>query len=279
MDPETTGLVEDYVRRLRRSMRGATPDVIDEGAREIRAHIDDALAANEDAGVGSVLAVLERLGPPEEYGRDLALYMMVEAGYRRWSLRHMVRSTLFWALSTVVGGLVVSLFGLAYALALAMVGAAAARHAWLLGLERIVGATDPRAVLPRPLSDAAPIALLAAGAGLLAVLTIMARWFVGQYVRRARPHTLGGVEGGDEWVERTSRRILVIASVGFVVGVAAGAVGGTFAGGAPALLRTAPDFSASPLARLSGLGLAVLLLAPVLGVAWTVLAQRARGGN
>ena len=194
MDAETARIVEGYVRRLRRSMRGATPDIIDEGEREIRAHIDDALAAQDEAGVGAVLDVLERLGPPEDYGRDLALYMMVEAGYRHWSLRHMVRSTLFWALSTMVGALVVSLFGLAYALALAMVATTVAQHARLLGLESVAAVADPRVVLPRPLSDGAPLALLAAGVALLVLLTIMVRWFVGQYVRRARPHTLGGAE-------------------------------------------------------------------------------------
>ena len=49
MTDELVRITEDYVARLRRSMRGATRDVADESEREIRAHIEDALADRDAA--------------------------------------------------------------------------------------------------------------------------------------------------------------------------------------------------------------------------------------
>lgn len=265
-EPELDRIAEDYLRRLRRSMRGATPDVVGEAEREIRGHIEDAMRVRDRRSVGALLDVLDRLGPPEDYGRDLALYMMVETGYRRWSVHHMVRSTLFWALSTVVGGVVVLLFGLLYALGFVMVG---------VGLLEMLGGDRAGQLLPRPLTDASPPALALLGVILLLLLTALVRWFVGQYVRRARPHTIVGAAGADDgWVDRTSRRILAAAAAGFVVTVVAGVASGALQPDALAGLRRPPDFLASPLAFVSGLGLALLLLAPVVGVLWTVIVER-----
>jgi hypothetical protein len=251
-------------------MRGATPDVVEEVDREIRAHIEDALAARGDETVGALLDVLDRLGPPEEYARDLALYMMVETGYHQWSVRHMVRSTMFWALSTAVGALVVMLFGLACSLGLAMIAAG------------LLGATDYNAagtLLPRPLAYITPMALIAIGTALLAGLATLVRWFVGQYVRQARPHTLGGADAEEGWVQRTSRRILTVAASGFAVTVVAGVASGALKASALGWPPKAPDFTGSPLAIVGGMGLAVLLCAPVLGLLWTVLAERGKPGT
>jgi hypothetical protein len=267
MSPEMQRIVEDYLARLRRAMRGVTPDVVDEVTREIRAHIDDALSARRANSVSDLLDALDRLGPPEEYARDLGLYMMVDRGYREWSLPHMVRSTAFWALSTVVGAVVVLIFGLLYALAGGLV---------LAGGQRIVA---PHLVLPLPpvLPGLAGGLLVAAGVVGIAVVTLMVRWFIGQYVLSARPHALGGAEADSDWAVRTSRRIIMLALAGLVITLLAGVAGGVDRLSPPYALRWPDDYFGSVAGFASFAGLTLLLLSPALGLAWTVM--RERGGT
>lgn len=272
MTDEMKRIADDYVGRLRRSMRGASPDVVAESEREIRAHIEDALAARGQPTVGALLDVLDRLGPPEDFGRDVALYMMVEAGYREWSLPHMIRSTLFWALSTLAGAVVVLIFGVLYAVAVVLVATAALI---IVGFEGF----GPGIPTPPAQTLKHPAVTMLAGLLLSVALTAVVRWFVGQYVKSARPHTLGGREAGDEWVDRTSRRILATACAGFAVTLVAGTVAGIYRFSSIRDLVLPPDYGASPMAILSGVGLLVLLLAPVLGVLWSVLAESRANGT
>jgi hypothetical protein len=115
---------------------------------------------------------------------------------------------------------------------------------------------------------------LVAGLVALAGLVAVARWFVGQYVRSARPHTLGGRDADAGWVRRTSGRIVALALVGFVLTQVFG-----FSSGVYSLLdwRRVPlpaDYLATPAGTASGIGLVVFLLAPVLGVLLTVVLER-----
>jgi len=272
MNPEMQRMIEVYAARLRRGMRGATPDAMREAEAEIRAHIEDALAARGASSVGALRDVLDRLGPPEDYGRDLVLYMMVDRGYREWSVPHMVRSTLFWSLTTLAGAVVVLIFGMLYALALSLITAGAMRVVapWAPPL----APSDAGGLPLGSLASAMPAAGLAAtGIALAATLTVIVRWFVGQYVIRARPHTLAAGDADGGWARRTGRRILLVAVTGFAVTLAAGFASGAyrFDGLRPAL---PPDYLASPLALLSAAGMVVLLLAPVLGMLWSALAER-----
>ncbi len=264
MTPEMRRITEDYLRRLRRCMRGVAPGVVEEVEREIRAHIDDALAARRSSGtVGDLLDVLDRLGPPEDYARDLGLYMMVDRGYRNWSLPYMVRSTAFWAISTVAGAVVVLVFGVSYMLAVWLV---------LAGLQRIAA---PGMALPMPQVLPGWPGWVLVGAGLLGglVLTLVVRWFTGQYVASARPHVLGGAPADTGWARRTSRRILMLAGAGFAISAVAGLASGVYRLAPPYHVRLPDDFLASPLSVASLVGLAVLLLSPVLGLLWTALAE------
>ncbi len=268
MSEEMRRIEDDYVGRLRRGMKGITSDVVDDVEREIRAHIEDALAAREAPTVGALLDVLDRLGAPEEYARDLGLYAMVDRGYREWSVPLMFRSTAFWALSTVAGAVAVLAFGLLYAASLAVTGAGLMR----LWQDLAPASYDLRYGRSLP---GAPTSLALPGGGLALVgLTMVVRWFVAQYVHSARPHTLGGRNADHAWVERTSRRIVVTAVMGLATSLLAG-----FASGAYGLrdLRSyhlPQDYLGSPLALLSGVGLLVFLLAPVLGLLWTAAFER-----
>lgn len=271
MNDEVQRVADDYIRRLRRSTRGTTRGEVDEIESEIRAHIEDALAARGEATVGALLDVLERLGPPEDYASDLGLYVMVDRGYREWSVPHMVRSTAFWSFSTVTGAVALLTFGLLFA------GAAVVTLAGLLrvvpdevfelvtGAQPLVGArADPGAA-----GLLVVVGLLSLG-GELAVV----RWFVGAYVRSARPDILGGGEADSGWVTRTSRRIVAAAGVGIVTALTAGLAAGIFRGGTKSNASPAAAYLSSPLALLSGLGTLVFLLAPVIGLLWTAAVER-----
>ncbi|MCE7939358.1 hypothetical protein DCC79_09490 [bacterium] len=263
--------VDHYVARLRRAMRGASPDVAAEIEREIRGHIEDALAARAAPAVGDLRDVLERLGAPEEYARDLVLYMMVDRGYRHWSLPHMLRSTVFWSLSTLAGAVVVLTFGVLYALALAAsVAATLAIIApdgwgarWAGDLAGVAGRSAP-----------APWLAAIGGPLALAGLTIVVRWFVGQYVRHARPHAVPASAAGD-WARQAERRILAIAGLGFATTLVAGFGSGAYRFDEAFRPALPPDYLGSPLGLVSGAGLLMLVLAPVLGVLWSIVSPAA----
>lgn len=263
--------IDDYLGRLRRAMRGASPDVIAEAEVEIRAHIEDALAAQSPPTPEDLESVLDSLGPPEAYARDLALYMMVDRGYREWSLPHMARSVAFWALSTLAGAVVVLIFAVLYGLGiwLTVIG-------WWSALAAPVRLpTGLGPFSPAPVDGLPPILRLLAGPLLLVGLTWLVRWFVGQYVRGVRPHlAVGAEQASGGWARRAERRILAVAGLGLGLTLVAGFASGAYRFGPGLAPRLPPDFGASPAAAASGLALGVLLLAPVIGVLWSVLVER-----
>jgi|GEM_PF-4267220 len=258
MTSELDRVRDDYLGRLRRALHRVTPDVAAETEQEIRAHIEDALAARGQATVGALLDVLERLGSPEDYAPDVALYMMVDRGYREWSLRHMIGSARFWALSTAAGAAVVLIFGLLYAFVLAAI-AAGIQH---VAADLVHPAGDGFHVLP----GVATWPLLTVGPAALVGLTGILRWFIGQYVQRARPMGLGGETTERAWASQTQRTILTLALIGLVVTMA----GGLLAQGIrfEQACRVHVDAAAlrSPMALVGYAGLALFFLAPVIGL-------------
>ncbi len=270
MSDRMARLREDYLVRLRRALEGVSADVVDEAVDEISTHIDDALAARPDGGEDELLDVISRLGPPEVYARDLGLYLMVDRGFRLWSVRHMIGSARFWALSTVAGAAVVMIFGLMFAFALAATAVGALHALFGVGIE---------APLVGPLFQRIPaFGLLAGGPLALIVLTFALRWFIGQYVRRARPHTLGGEAADAAWVSDSSRTIVVLAITGLVIMVAAGlAAGAARIDGSALVVDFAPLTESSPPAVAGWLGLALFFLAPMIGLLLTVARARRRG--
>ncbi len=245
--------------RVRACLRGVSPDVARELEQEIAAHIDDALAARHGSAA-DVSGVLDRLGPPEEYARDLALYLMVDRGYRDWSLPHMVRSTAFWGLSTVAGGIVVMAFaGLFFVGILTMVAGVAR---W--------GRLGAAAASWAP--GAPPSLLVVFGMAVVVAAAALSRWFIGQYVRRARPHAFGLEAAATGWADRALRRIVLSAATGAVAAVvgavAAGLTTGTASGSA-----LARDALASPGGILAIAGIGLVLLSPVVGLLWSAWAE------
>lgn len=269
MNVELNRIRADYLARLRRALRRVTPDVAAEAEQEIGAHIEDALAARGQLTVGALLDVLERLGPPEAYAPDVALYMMVDRGYREWSLRHMIGSARFWALSTAAGAVVVLIFGLLYAFTLAAV-AAGVQHV----LSDIV---TPDGGGFHVLPGVSAWALLTVGPTVLVGLTAVLRWFIGQYVQRARPMGFGSEDVGDgedrgradserAWASQTQRAILTLALIGLVVTVVGGLLSQGIRIEQACRVHVDPAALRSPMAVVAYAGLALFFLAPVVGL-------------
>jgi hypothetical protein len=261
-------LRRDYMTRLHRCLRGVSPDIAAGIEQEIATHIDDALAAHGATDEQALEDVLDRLGPPEDYAPDMALYLMVDRGYRDWSIPHMVRSAAFWGLSTLAGAVAVLAFGGLYLIAL-LVGAAGLRGIASAAGDRWTGL--PRygaagAVLAGPLERIPPVALLALGVLGVVGVTVVVRWFIGQYVRRARPHAFGMRDAGS-WSAEASRRIVLVAGTGVVLALAGLAVQAWALGSGSG----APGGGGAGVLLLAGLGTA--LLAPVLGLLWTAWAE------
>lgn len=276
MDERMASIRADYLSRLRLALDGVSADVVREVVDEFATHVDDALAARPGGGADALLDVIARLGPPEGFARDLGLYRMVDRGYRRWSIRHMIGSARFWALSTMTGTAVVLIFGLLYAIGLA---------ATAIGLIRALSGVGVEAPLLGPLFQNLPApGLLVAGPLALVVLTLALRWFIGQYVRRARPQglwgagpaTADGAEAADAaWVADTSRTIILLAMTGLLVVCIAGlAAGAARIAGSALVVDVAPLTVPSPSALAGWLGLTVFFLAPMLGLLLTVARDR-----
>jgi len=269
MNDDFARLRADYLVRLRHALRGVSRDTALEIEREIAGHIEDAMAARPQADIGSLLDVLERLGPPETYAPDLGLYMMVDRGYRAWSVRHMVGSARFWALSTAVGAIVVLIFGAMYAAALAVTGAGILR----LALD-VIG--NGAWSIPAPLHAVPTTALVIGGPAALAAITVLLRWFIGQYVRRARPGPWSDDDG--DWPERAARSVALFALVGLTLLAAAAVLAGAARledGGL--VLRLRPPTAPLSLSSVVGLvGLLLYFLSPVLGI---LTASRQRGSD
>jgi len=77
---EIDRLIRDYLENLKKSLRGIAEENVDEVVREIRTHIEDAVRSKTEGErppeLQTVQRVLEKLGDPKRYGRELAIAKM-----------------------------------------------------------------------------------------------------------------------------------------------------------------------------------------------------------
>lgn len=116
---EIIHLQKEYLERLRRLLRRAPPEIREDVLREVQSHIEDEWRSL-GGGLPALRIVLKRLGPPEEYGPDLALQLILLTGGNRRSLRPLVLAAIFWASTSLIGGVVVTGAALFFAFALGM---------------------------------------------------------------------------------------------------------------------------------------------------------------
>ncbi len=117
---EAERIQDEYLGRLRRMLRRVPADIREDAIDEVRSHIQDEWASL-GTNVTELQTVLERLGPPEQYGRDLALQLMLMRGHGHRTAMMLAWAALFWASTSVIGSLVVLAAALVFGFGVGMV--------------------------------------------------------------------------------------------------------------------------------------------------------------
>jgi hypothetical protein len=68
MTPAARQQLDDYLQRMRTALRGARPELAEEVEQSVREHIEIALEEWQEPASGTqMIAILDRLGPPEQW--------------------------------------------------------------------------------------------------------------------------------------------------------------------------------------------------------------------
>ncbi len=116
---ESDRITAEYLERLHRLLRRAPQEIREDALREVQSHIEDEWRVL-GGGISELRTVLERLGPPEEYGRDLALQLILLHSGRRLSPARLAVAVIFWASTSLIGVIVLISGTLAFAFAFGM---------------------------------------------------------------------------------------------------------------------------------------------------------------
>jgi len=116
--------VDAYLMRLRRSLGELPPEEVNEILREIRSHILDRAEASGELTDEKLMRILKELGQPEDIGPLYQAEAMVARARSSFSPLLILRTTIRWAMMSIVGFMtfIVGLFG--YGLALGFSGCA-----------------------------------------------------------------------------------------------------------------------------------------------------------
>jgi uncharacterized membrane protein len=113
--------VDTYLMRLRRSLGELPPEEVNDILREIRSHILDRAEASGELTDDKLAAILKELGQPEDIGPLYQADAMVARARSSFSPLLILRTTVRWAMISVVG-FIAFLFGLfGYAMALGLI--------------------------------------------------------------------------------------------------------------------------------------------------------------
>ncbi len=290
-NPEAERIQAQYLERLRRMLRRAPAGVREDALREVQSHIED-----EWQELGGDLPALEkalqRLGPPEAYGRDLALQLILLGGQDQRSpemagarLRRLGLAALFWTSTSLLGSVVVicaalvGLFGLG--MLLVAIVRLAGSPAYLIRADsfQAFGTNYERLAIPPDAWSPALVALV----GLLPSALIFAGLYRFYFLWvRSRLATRGLEMVSNRRplaLPRGWERQALAAMTGFAFfGAAACMIFSTISSlvpvGHPGPLSLPEDFFKTPLTFLAFLSGLVFLCAPVLGLLWAARQTR-----
>jgi len=270
-ESELGRLQGEYLKRLRRQLRGVPSGLREDAVHEVQAHIEDGCRQNPN-DVSALQAVLERLGPPEEYGHELGLQLMLQANQAHPSLNLMVWTGLFWASTSVVGAFVILGATLVYVIGLTFL------------IDGVVRLINPSAHLSLiRLNDFVlipawwPPLNMIIGTLIMYLLTfaliyLVRRWSVGKLNRRGLAATLNRetIVFPKGWERRATLAIIAVAVMGFLGCSIFGALGGLLPVGHFGPMSLPQDFFKNPLTFAAFLGMMAFLLSPGLGILWAV---------
>lgn len=266
-------LYTEYLNRLRRQLRGVPDAIREDAVREVQAHVDD--GCRESGGdVAALQVVLQRLGPPEDYGYDLGLQLMVQAARRQWSLPMLAWAGLFWASTSLVGAVAALGSLVLYVAGLAFLADGVVR---VLGLSVSIvswnGVTYPPAW--------PPLVNLALGAVLVVLVTGLLRRMVSAWgrsrlaARGLAPSTAQPTAAlPPGWDRHATSTMAVVALLGLGSCAVFGALGRLYPLGYSGSMSLPQDFFKNPLTVLAFLGILVFLASPALGILWVTRRSR-----
>ncbi len=276
---ETERIQAQYLERLRRMLERAPADVREDAVREVQSHIEDEWRAL-GGDLASLHAVLERLGPPESYGRDLALQLILTPirGQRSWI--RLGSAALFWASTSLVGAAAVLLVALTLGFAVGMLGVGIARlfgsRVMLINAAgyRVLTFQGERVSFP-PLAwsplEIIIVGLVPALVVLGSLYALSSVWLHSRLAARGLDAVIAPesrpLPSGWERSARFSMILVAIAGLGSCILLVL--LGNLVGIGRPGHLDLPADFWRSPVGILAFLSLLVFFSSPVLGLLWS----------
>jgi hypothetical protein len=282
-NPEAERIQAEYLNKLRTLLRRAPADVREDAVREVQSHIADEWQAL-GGDLPALQTVLERLGPPEEYGRDLALQLMLLGGktHQGNSGGGPIRlglAAIFWASTSLIGSVVMLGALFVFAFALGMLAVAFER---LRGIPvMLIHAVDyqffgfhaqqvrfpPEAWSPALIALVGLVPALVVFAGLYRFMKL---WLRGRLVERGlklvRSERIPALPKG--WERRAFAAMGVIAMLGLSSCLVFTAISGLIPIGQAARISLPEDLFRTPLTALAFFSGLVFFCSPVLGLLW-----------
>lgn len=269
---------DEYLDRLRKVLRRAPVDIREDALREVLTHIEDewqALGRGDDA----MHQVLDRLGPPETYGRDLALQLMLQSGSYRRKILPLIKGAIFWASTSLFGSLLVMAAALFLAYGVGMLIVAIIRQGG--NSMMLVNATNSQIFgmevekLLFPPQSWSPLGIAMVGIlPVLVVFLVLYRFYIHWVRSRLAAKGLEWISSSKNqvlkagWERRAVLSTLVFALIGSSTCALFTIVSEITTLGQPSQLSLPQDIFRNPMLLLAFLGGLVFLSAPVLGVLW-----------
>ncbi len=264
------GSGRNTLKRLRHQLRAVPSSLREDALQEVQAHIEDGCSLHpEDVSV--LQAVLDRLGPPEEYSHELGLQLMLQANRAHPSINLLVWTGVFWASTSIFGALVMVAATIIYIIGLSFL------------FDGIIRLVSPNVNLTMiRLNDFVlvpawwpPVNLIV---GILiiylftcALIFLVRRWSQGKLSRRGLAVTLkrDALVFAKGWEWRTTGTIFVTAFMGILGCSIFGAIGGLFPFGQSGPMSLPKDFFKNFFTFLAFIGGMAFLLSPVLGIVYS----------
>jgi hypothetical protein len=261
---------DEYLLKLRRQLY-RVPSVLREDAiREVQAHIEDG-CRQYPGDVPVLQSVLERLGPPEGYGRELGLQLLLQARRNHPSLSLLLWTAVFFTTTSVGGFFVVTTTAIGIILGLAFLFDGLIRLLRPSNTFTLIRINDT--IIIPPLWN--PVLNMVIGVLALYLFPVgwsflEQKWIRGKLGQRGLAVALKQetVVFPRDWERRTTWAIVLIALLGLTGCSIFGVAGGLFPIGTFGSMSLPEDFFKNALTFLAFLASLVFLFSPVLGILW-----------
>jgi uncharacterized membrane protein len=279
IDLEINRLRAQYINRLRRVLRHAPLEIREDAVREVQTHIEDEWRVL-GGGLESLRTVLEHLGQPEEYGRDLALQLIL-SHRGKWPMSRLAVAAFFWTTTSLIGSIVVvfSLLVISFAMGMLVVAIARTFGSSLAIIDirnsSIFGHHIEQWNFP-PVTWS-PILIGLVGLLPAVIIFVLLYRFLARWVRSRLGQTGLALVANDRrivllqgWERSALLAMLAFAVLGLTGCVLFTGLAERIVVGNPSSHALPNDFYRSPALALAYISILVFLLSPFLGLLWAV---------